>query len=106
MYNLQHWGYEVSTSHNLTHPAKFENPHLIEKLRWLVLKQPRYAGRVYKKDYPDALNWGDAEYFTFYKGRGKTNNGDRMVVFYAKERTYTKEEIQKMEWGENDEPLY
>ena len=104
MINLTHAGYELSQVYNLTHPGKFHNAHLIEKLKWAIVSQPRYSGRVYKKDQPNLDIWSDTDvYFTFYKGRGKMNKGDRMVCFYMRE---AKIDINNLDWMENDETLY
>jgi len=108
-----HEGYELIRVYNLTHPDKFDDTNYITKLRWALIKQPRYSGRVYKKDQPDLDIWdSDSVYFTFYKGRGNMNKGDRMVCFYMKRPEVTeqdkmnwfKEMKEQQEW--RDEPLF
>ena len=113
MINLSHLGYEMTRSFNLTHPGKWDNSNFIEKLKWAILKQPRYAGRVYKTDQPDLEIWTEKdEYFTFYKGRGKQNKGDRMVCFYMKTEEITEQHKRDFltdlaqEEEERNEPLY
>lgn len=108
MINLTHLGYDLHYSYNLTHPDKIDAilcKDDLEAIRMCVLKQPRYMGRVYKKDCPKEPFWKKSdEYFTFYKGRGRINQGDRMVCFYMKEAEI---DIHNLDFGEGDhEPLY
>ena len=112
MINLTHAGYESVATYNLTHPTKRNQLYkwqLLDQLRWFLLKLPKYSGRCYKKDYPDEPFWGPSdEYFTYYKGTGSRNKGDRMVVFYMKERELTRQDVLNAmkEMSEEDETLY
>ena len=104
MINLTHAGYELVRVYNLTNPTRYDHPNFLDKLKWAIVKQPKYSGRVYKKDQPDLDIWSDSDvYFTFYKGRGRINKGDRMVCFYMRE---TPIDIHNLDWGDEDEPLY
>lgn len=88
--NLSHAGYELHYSMNLTNPSVFDNLHhkkQIDILKWFIVSLPKYSGRVYRKDHPQEKIWSESDvYFTYYKGRGRINKGDRMVCFYEKER--------------------
>ena len=109
-------GYERHYSYNLTHPSFFDSilcKKDLEAIRWCILKQPRYMGRVWKKNCPDEPFWKKSdEYFTFYRGRCRNNKGDRMVTFYRKaapitdqhKRDFLRDLAQEQE--EVDEPLY
>jgi len=115
MINLSHLGYELHWSLNLTHPAPIYQYYqdMLNNIRWVIVSQPRYSGRVYKKDYPDHSFWTEKdEYFTYYKGRGKQNKGDRMVNFYMKAPEVTEQHMRDFltdlaqEEEERNEPLY
>jgi len=109
-------GYDLHYTYNLTHPSAWEKIFCkkdLDAIRWCILKQPRYMGEVYRKDFPEESFWKESdEYFTFYKGRGRKNKGDRMVNFYMKAPAITAqlkrdvmEQIGK-DWEEANEPLY
>jgi len=104
-----HEGFELARSYNLTHPGKYDDANFIWMCKMAVLKQPRYSGRVYKNAQPDLDIWSESDvYFTFYKGRGDKNYGDRMVNFYMKEPEFDiKNWFKEMaEDDEKDESLY
>ena len=116
MINLTHLGYELHYSYNLTHPKPVEAVLCkddLDLIRWFIVGLPRYSGRVEKKDFPDEPFWKPSdEYFTYYKGRGKQNKGDRMVNFYMKAPEVTEQHLKDFmndlaqEEEERNEPLY
>ena len=107
MINLTHAGYESVATYNLSHPTKKDLQYkwqIMDQLRWFLLKLPQYSGRCYKKDYPEETFWGPSDvYFTFYKGMGSNNKGDRMICFYIESKPI---DMDNIDWGDNDEALY
>ena len=110
MINLSHLGYELHYSHNLTNPGQINSILFkadLDAIRWCVLKQPRYIGKVWKKDCPTESFWKASDvYFTFYKSRGRNTKGDRIVNFYRKVAEVKIPLGQIIAEDTLDEPLY